>query len=125
MATTTIRRQWQDKAVLGLGLLLLASPWLLGFASVPAAAWNAYALGAFIVLWAAIGLLIHAYLPMFMIAFGCVWLILSQEILAFTDHVVATAWVVAFGAVTGLVAMWGAVVQARREYAHGAVSATE
>jgi len=110
-------RPWQDKAVLGLGVMLFVSPWLLGFSSVEAAAWNAYVLGAYITLWAAIGLVVHAYWPMFLIAFGCAWLILSQKILAFTDHTVAMVAVILFGIVTGFIAMWGAVAQASRENA--------
>lgn len=117
MADTERLRQWQDKTVLALGILLFVSPWLLGFSSVEAAALNAWVLGAYITLWAFIGLAVHAYWPMFLIAFGCAWLILSQKILAFTDHTVAMVWVMVFGAVTGFIAMWGAVAQANRENA--------
>ena len=117
MAQTDRVRPWQDKAVLMLGVLMFVSPWILGYSGVEAAAWNAYLLGAYITFWAAVGLLVHAYWPMFLIAFGSSWLILSQKILEFTDHTVATVWVMAFGAVTGLIAMWGAVAQARRENA--------
>ena len=117
MADTERLRQWQDKTVLALGILLFVSPWLLGFSSVQAAALNAYALGAYITFWALIGLVVHAYWPMFLIAFGCAWLILSQKILAFTDHTIAMVAVIVFGVVTGFIAMWGAVAQANRENA--------
>jgi hypothetical protein len=109
--------QWQDKAVLGLGVLVFLSPWLFGFSSLPAAAWNAWIVGAYIAFWAAIGIVARAYWPHFFIAFGCVWLVLSQEILGFSDHTVAMVTVMASGAVTGFIAMWGAVAQANRDNA--------
>lgn len=37
---------WQDWVNLVIGLWLVASPWLLGFSAVPAAAWNAWIVGA-------------------------------------------------------------------------------
>ena len=117
MAGTDHFRQWQDKTVLALGIAVLLSPWFLDFWSVDVAAWNAYILGAFVTFWALVGLLIHAYWPMFLIAYGGAWLILSQKILAFTDHTIATISVMVFGAAIALIAMWGAVAQANRENA--------
>lgn len=43
-----IRRQWRDSANFVLGLWLIVSPWILQYAGVPYAVWNAYVLGAII-----------------------------------------------------------------------------
>jgi len=51
-------RRWQDGANLVLGAWLFASPWVLDYSS-SAAAWNAYATGAAIMVFA----LIAAYMP--------------------------------------------------------------
>jgi hypothetical protein len=52
---------WQDWAILVLGLWLLISPFLLGYASADAAAWNAYAVGAAVVILAATSLWVPSF----------------------------------------------------------------
>ena len=44
--------RWQDWTNLVLGVWLFLSPWLLGFAGSAAAAWNAWLLGAVVVVFA-------------------------------------------------------------------------
>ena len=50
--------RWQDWDDLVLGLLIIASPWLLGYSTeVPAAAWTAWVLGGAIIFVACIAVL--------------------------------------------------------------------
>jgi hypothetical protein len=74
-------RRWQDGANLILGAWLFASPWVLGYLDSPAA-WNAYSMGAGIVVFA----LIASYMPkaweeISNMLIG-VWLVMSPFVLA-------------------------------------------
>lgn len=76
-------RRWQDWVNLALGLWLFVSPWALDYAHT-AAAWNAYVMGAGIVVFAAIA----AYVPkaweeVINTLLG-VWLVLSPFVVGFT-----------------------------------------
>lgn len=78
-----VSKRWQDWVNLMLGIWLFASPWALEYAG-SIAAWNAYALGAGIVAFAATA----AYMPkvweeVLNILLG-VWLIVSPFVLGFS-----------------------------------------
>ena len=75
-------RRWQDGANLVLGLWLFVSPRVLGYEGTPA--WNAYAMGTGIVVFA----LIASYMPkaweeIINIVLG-VWLVVSPFVLGFS-----------------------------------------
>src|SRR5687767_10098991 len=79
---TMTARRWQDAANLVLGIWLFASPWVLAYDGT--AAWNAYVLGAGIVVFA----LIASYMPkaweeIINIVLG-VWLVVSPFVMGFS-----------------------------------------
>lgn len=76
-------KRWQDGVNVLLGVWLFVSPFALGYADHQYASWNAYVMGAAIVVFAAVA----AYLPgaweeMLNAVFG-VWLVLSPYVLGF------------------------------------------
>lgn len=74
-------RRWQDGANLVLGMWLFTSPWVLGY-SDSLAGWNAYLMGAAIVLFAVIAAYVpNAWEEIINVMIG-VWLVLSPFILA-------------------------------------------
>jgi hypothetical protein len=76
-----LSRHWQDWADLLLGLAVLASPWLLGFAEVPAPMWNAVIVGVAIVLLSAFAIAhLEPWEEWLNIALG-LWLIVSSWVL--------------------------------------------
>ena len=98
------RRRWQDVANLVLGAWLFVSPWVLDY-SGGAAAWNAYAMGAGIVVFA----LIAAYMPkaweeVINMIIG-VWLVMSPFVLGTVANVVALHTVVV-GILATAFAIW-------------------
>lgn len=106
----TTTRRWQDWVNLVLGLWLFTSPWILGYAGASeSAAWNAYALGVVIALFAAVAV----YTPMAWeelvnMAFG-IWMIVSPWVLGFASHLTATYNAVIVGALVTAFAVWAMV----------------
>jgi hypothetical protein len=103
---TTATKRWQDWANLVLGLWLFVSPWALGYAALQSAAWNAYVLGAAIVVFAAIA----AYMPraweeMINTVLG-VWLILSPYLVGFASHTMTALHTVVVGVLVTAFAVW-------------------
>lgn len=103
---------WQDVISLILGVWLILSPWLLGFALMQAATWNAIAFGIVIALMAFMALFeFHAWEEWADMAVG-VWLIVSPWVLGFAMADVAggytaAAWnVVIVGILTFGMAAW-------------------
>ncbi|MBI4205914.1 MAG: SPW repeat protein [Betaproteobacteria bacterium] len=99
-------KRWQDWVNLALGLWLFVSPWVLGYAMQEGAAWNAYIMGAGIVVCAAIA----AYMPkaweeMINTIFG-VWLVLSPYVLGFATHTMIAVHTVVFGVLVTVFAVW-------------------
>ena len=98
-------RRWQDGANLILGVWLFASPWVLGY-NGGTAAWNAYAMGGGIVVFA----LIAAYMPktweeIVNILFG-VWLIISPFVLGFSAAAQVALHTVVVGILATAFAIW-------------------
>lgn len=76
-------RRWQDGVNLILGLWLFVSPWVLGYADTTGG-WNAYVLGAAIVVFAAIAAYFpHAWEEAVNALLG-VWLVISPFVLGFS-----------------------------------------
>jgi hypothetical protein len=99
-------KRWQDWMNLVLGLWLFVSPWALDYAGQQSAAWNAYIVGAGIVVFAAIA----AYMPKAweeMINTGLgVWLVLSPYMLGFASHMMVALHTVVFGILVTAFAVW-------------------
>lgn len=112
-STASLPRRWQDTTNLVLGILLLISPWALGYDSASAAAWNAWVMGVWVALGAGLALADMALFVEWIVAFGGLWLFLSPRILAFTDHSLATVVQAAFGGVIAFLALWAGVARAR------------
>lgn len=103
---------WQDAVALILGVVLIASPWIMGFAGVSVAMWNAVLLGALIVLMAVMAIVnFHEWEEWADIAIG-LWLVVSPWALGFaTAYEVgptgAATWTfVVLGALTLAMAAW-------------------
>lgn len=99
-------KRWQDWVNLILGVWLFVSPWVLEYTMLQSAAWNAYIMGAAIVVFAAIA----AYMPkaweeMINIILG-VWLVLSPYVLGFATDTMIAAHTVVVGVLVTLFAVW-------------------
>lgn len=78
------KRRWQDWANLVLGLWLFVSPHALGYSQQTAAAWNAYVIGAGIVVFALIAARMpKAWEEIINMVLG-VWLVLSPFVLGYS-----------------------------------------
>ena len=100
-------KRWQDGGNLLLGVWLFVSPWVLSYAAgMPVAAWNAYLLGAAIVVFAAVAM----YMPKVWeeginMAFG-VWMIISPWVLKFSADRNVMMNAVIIGVVVTALAAW-------------------
>ncbi len=98
-------RRWQDWVNQVLGAWLFISPWVLRYAGTPAA-WNAYVMGAGIVVFA----LIAAYMPkaweeLINTALG-VWLVVSPFVLGFSASEMVALHTVVVGILVAAFAVW-------------------
>lgn len=98
-------RRWQDWANLILGSWLLLSPWILDYAGTTAA-WNAYVMGAGIVVFAVIA----AYMPkaweeVINTLLG-VWLVVSPFVLGFSALTPVALHTVVVGILATAFAVW-------------------
>jgi len=99
--------RWQDWTNLLLGAWLFVSPWLMSYAdALPNAAWNAWALGAAIVLLAVLAMYRpKAWEEGLNIVLGA-WVAVSPWVLGFTSDGEVTANAVAVGGIVTLLAIW-------------------
>jgi hypothetical protein len=109
-------RRWQDWANQVLGWWLFISPWALHYTGT-AAAWNAYVMGAGIVIFA----LIAAYVPktweeMINTLIG-VWLVVSPFVLGFSTMRIVALHTVVVGILATAFAVW-AMATDKRLYEH-------
>ena len=107
--------RWQDFATLALGIWIALSPWILGFFDdLPLATWNALALGALIVIVAALDIDTPArWQAAASIVLG-VWAATSPLTLGFAAQREATAGMFAAGVAVVVLGTW-TLVSARRE----------
>lgn len=106
---------WQDWVNLGLGLWLFVSPWMLNYGTMPAAAWNAWALGIVIAAVAVAALIqFTRWMEWVNVAVG-VWLVAAPWLLGYAGagetrpvfvHVI-------LGLLVGLLALWDALANGR------------
>lgn len=102
---------WQDWANLVLGVWLFMSPWLLNYAGLPAAAWNAWLFGLVVTALSAASLIHYArWVEWSNVAAG-VWLVVAPWVLAFAwsgvtrpafNHVIV-------GLLVAVLALWDAL----------------
>jgi hypothetical protein len=106
---STLSRQWQDTVNVVLGLWLIVSPWVLGYAVQTTPAWNAYVLGVVIAV-AAVAALVsfHAWEEWVNVALGA-WLVVSPWILGFAASTTALWNQIVVGIIVGGLALWSAM----------------
>jgi hypothetical protein len=103
----TATERWQDSLNVVLGLWLIVSPWILGFAPETTAMWNAVLMGAVIAL-VALGALVefHKWEEWADMAFG-LWLVVSPWALGFAATLATATWnFVVVGLLTIALAAW-------------------
>jgi hypothetical protein len=109
----TLPRNWRDITIVALALLLAVSPWLLGYADLPAATWNAVVVGAVLGAGAAAVIVWRPYWPDFIVAFFAFWLAMGPRILGYDDRWIPTILADAIGVVVIVLALWSVIVRAR------------
>jgi hypothetical protein len=111
---STLSRQWQDAVNVVLGLWLIVSPWVLGYAMETTPAWNAYVLGVIIAV-AAIAALVafHAWEEWVSVVLG-VWLVVSPWILGFAASATALWNQIVVGVIVAALAFWSAMATHER-----------
>jgi SPW repeat len=102
-----VTESWQDSVNVVLGVWLILSPWILGFAASQAAMWNAVVVGVVIAA-AALGALFsfQKWEEWADMAFG-VWLVISPWVLGFAATLATATWnFVVVGLLTVALAAW-------------------
>ena len=105
-ASETLKTRWRDVANLVLGAWLLASPWVLADAPVPAAAWNAHATGVLLVIAALLALFAFAEWEEWLDLLFAVWLVASPWLLGYAVAGTLVWSSLAVGMAVGLMALW-------------------
>jgi hypothetical protein len=100
-------RRWQDWVNALVGLWLFASPWVMGYAAdSPSAAWNAYLLGAAIVIFAAVAVSMPKAWEEWINMILAAWLVISPWALGFASAGRVGLNAVVCGLVVGALATW-------------------
>jgi hypothetical protein len=100
-----VMRRWQDWVNLVLGLWLFTSPWTLDYSGTTAA-WNAYVVGAGIVVFAALATYMpKAWEEVLNTLFG-VWLVLAPFMLGFATMTGVAFHTVVIGVLVTAFAVW-------------------
>lgn len=98
--------QWEDWAGIALGAWLLASPWLLGYATVDAAVMNALVMGTILVLEELLEVGAREEAEEWIDLVAGAWLVLSPMVLGFEASTAAAMNAVAVGMLTLFFAAW-------------------
>lgn len=99
-----VARRWQDWANLVLGMWIFASPRVLGYEGI--AAWNAYVIGAGILVFALLAARIpKAWEEIINMMLG-VWLVVSPFALGFSEKTETALHTVLVGILTAAFAIW-------------------
>jgi hypothetical protein len=109
---------WQDGVNFLLGLALFLSPFVLGFSTESAAAYNAHIIGALIAIFAIATILTFQAWEEWINAVLGLWLVLAPWVLGFTGHEAAKLTHVLIGVATLVLAVW-----ALRDHETGHLSA--
>jgi hypothetical protein len=86
-----MKQRWEDWLNFILGIWLFVSPWILGYAFVQTAAWNAYIIGAAFVVFTVWALSIPKPWEEWVNALLGLWLVISPWVLGFST-VPAPTW---------------------------------
>ena len=106
-----LSRQWRDGVNVVLGLWLIASPWVLGYAAMTAPAWNAYVVGVIIAVAALAALFaFHVWEEWVSVAFGT-WLVISPWLLGFAGFSTALWNQIVVGVIVAALALWSAMTR--------------
>jgi hypothetical protein len=104
----TLAQQWPDGVNFVLGIWLIASPWVLQYATQTTPAWNAYVVGVIIAVAALSALLaFHQWEEWVNVVLGA-WLIVSPWLLGFSALTNVVWNQVVTGLVAGALALWAA-----------------
>lgn len=106
MADMKVTRFWQDSINLLLGLWLIISPWIAGFATSQVALWNAVILGVVIAAMSLAALTRFRDWEEWADMLVGAWLIASPWVLGFATMTIATYNVVLVGIATLVLAGW-------------------
>lgn len=102
--------QWQDSVNFILGLWLIISPWVLGYATTYPA-WNAWIIGVIIAVAAAATLVAFHQWEEWLNVVLAAWLIVSPWLLGFSTMTAEVSNQVIVGIVVGVLAIWSARVE--------------
>ena len=99
--------RWQDLFGFLTGLWLFLSPWLMDYSTLSHAAWNAYIIGAALVVFEAAALAYSTiWEELLDMALG-VWLLASPFVLGFVAQQAAAMNAVIVGVIVIILAVWG------------------
>lgn len=98
--------KWEDWVGVGLGIWLLASPWVFGFSDQTAPMMNALVMGCILILEEMLELGVHEAIEEWIDVVAGAWLIVSPLALGFTSHFAASVNTAAVGLFTLMFAVW-------------------
>lgn len=98
--------RWQDWACIALGAWLLASPWVLGFSTIGAAAWNAAIFGMAIIVLTVADVVVPDPWPERVSLPVSLWIAISPLMLGFAAHGPAAVSTALSGALIALLTAW-------------------
>lgn len=107
-------RHWQDWVNLAMGVWLFVAPWVLGFADLPAAAWNCWMMGVVVAAVSVAALIQFVRWEEWINAGIGLWLLVSPWLLGFAgaDQAAALWNHVISGLIIGVLALWEGLTQA-------------
>ena len=100
------RKRWQDWITLALGIWVLISPWVYGFAASGVATANAVVLGAVVIVYSAVELSVPRVWEEWLMLIGGLWLLVSPWVLGFEAKTAAVWNTAVSGIVIALLAVW-------------------
>ncbi|WP_259781358.1 SPW repeat protein [Aestuariispira ectoiniformans] len=103
---SAMKSQWRDSINLILGLWLIASPWVFGFAHTRIFEWNAYACGVIIAVSAAAAIANFAEWEEWLDAALGIWLVVSPWVLGMTMMSAMMLNFVIVGLIVACMALW-------------------
>ncbi len=106
---------WQEKLLVLLGFILMASPWLLGYAGSANPTGNAVVIGLVYVVGGGVAIVLQSNYANYVVAFLAYWLALAARILGYESETIPMLVDIGFGVAGIVLAMWAAILRARSE----------
>lgn len=103
-------KRWQDWVNLILGVWMFLSPWLLRYSDLSAPSWNAWILGAAVVVFAAVAVSMPRQWEEAINVLLGIWMVISPWVLSFTGARNAEANAVVVGILVIAFAAWAMTV---------------